>query len=295
MGGTPVCAEESHVDSVAIRVINVIMVDRVAMYEVEIAAAAATWTVSKRYSDFLTLDAALKAKFPIMDFPPLPPKVSFGGTMLTVMVARKAGFEQYLQVLVRIGAIWTDSTLAKFLDDHRNSMYKICPAMRRAQARERAQRLGPSLTITGAQGPNAGLINGTYDPAEGSTGAMPHFKRRGPRDGRLVFRASNNKWWVQSAEKKGKASGYASLRSDPPRLPHLTRGLWQVYDLTKWTTQVGVTVSEVSPSLSCGCLSCEVVLWVLLAWIVFFEVTTTPTLSHCSTTGSAPKRRRRPE
>jgi hypothetical protein len=81
------------------------VVDKVARYEVEITAAT-TWTVPKRYSDFLSLDAALKAKFPRMGFPPLPPKVAFSSTTPTVMTARKVGFEQYLRVLMPMEAIW---------------------------------------------------------------------------------------------------------------------------------------------------------------------------------------------
>jgi len=71
--------EEPHVDctDVAIRIVKtseVVWYDvEEVWYDVEIAAAT-TWTVPKRYSDFLTLDAALKAKFPTMGFPPLPPK-----------------------------------------------------------------------------------------------------------------------------------------------------------------------------------------------------------------------------
>ena len=105
------------------------------------------------------------------------------------------------------------------------------------------------VTITGAQGRNAGTINGTYDPAEGSTGGQPHYLKRGPGDRWLAYCASDKTWYVTiGGENKGTTSGIAFIKSDPPRLPHLTPGPWQVADGTQWAEQA-VRVSEVSPPL----------------------------------------------
>ena len=84
------------------------------------------------------------------------------------------------------------------------------------------------MTISGAQGGNAGTINGTYDPAEGSTGGQPHYRRRGGGDWWLAYCASNKQWWVQAQDTRGTATGVAYIKNDPPRLPHLTQGAWRV-------------------------------------------------------------------
>ena len=128
----------------------------------------------------------------------------------------------------------------------------------RAEARERARRLGPSVTIAGAQGINAVIVNGTYDPAEGTTGGQPHYLKRGPGDRWLAYCSSDKEWWVQKAENRGtgigfayikSASGWGFIKSDSPRPPYLTPGAWQVYDGAQWGEQLSVHVSEVSPPL----------------------------------------------
>ena len=110
------------------------------------------------------------------------------------------------------------------------------------------------ITIAGAQGRNAGIINGNYDPTEESTGDMPVYAKRGGGVW-LEYWAPTKRWIVRTTEFRGTDKGQAKLlhpdwarTTDLPRLPHLAKGVWNVTVAAgTYEDQPSVCASEVSP------------------------------------------------
>ena len=105
------------------------------------------------------------------------------------------------------------------------------------------------MRISGARGVNASSINGTYDPEEGLTEGMPVYRKRGDGDKWLEYWCPIKKWMVRPSNSRGTARGWATLLSDPPRLPEDTHGaVWEVHDGSRWGDQYDVSVTLVSLS-----------------------------------------------
>ena len=95
------------------------------------------------------------------------------------------------------------------------------------------------LTISGAEGHNATLINGSYEPVDEGRGVA--YQKREDSDVWLEWHAPSKKWWVRPTRGRGTSSGWASLLCDPPRLPTDPRGAkWRVIVNGKFVEQPGV-------------------------------------------------------
>ena len=87
------------------------------------------------------------------------------------------------------------------------------------------------MRISGAEGRNAWLVNGVFDPEEGVSEGMPVYRKRDDADWWLQCHAFSRVWVVTHTEVRGTGMGIAYLRSDPPRLPDHTLGsVWRVWD-----------------------------------------------------------------
>mmetsp|Transcript_113107 Transcript_113107/g.178776 ORF Transcript_113107/g.178776 Transcript_113107/m.178776 type:complete len:861 (-) Transcript_113107:50-2632(-) len=90
-----------------------------------------------------------------------------------------------------------------------------------------------SLSIDGASGANAGVINGIYDMC-GAYNDMPSWQKRG--DSRYWLLMMNSKWWVTDAHYKAatRITGWAkSAKAKSPT----SAVSWEVWDGSTWTNQ----------------------------------------------------------
>ncbi len=105
------------------------------------------------------------------------------------------------------------------------------------------------MRISGAEGENAWLVNGVFDPVEGGSEGMPVYCKRDNADEWLEYYAPRREWVVTSTEGRGTGAACAWLSSDPPRLPDHTLGsVWQVWDGDEFVDQPSVSVTLVSCS-----------------------------------------------
>ena len=98
------------------------------------------------------------------------------------------------------------------------------------------------VTISGAEGPNAGYVNGTFRPTDQVQNGRPVYAKEGDGNAWLYY-AVDQQWWVSDTESKdaGKAAGWA--QSMELNLLDPTQGQrWRVYNGTKWEEQASVRV-----------------------------------------------------
>ncbi len=95
------------------------------------------------------------------------------------------------------------------------------------------------MTISGAKGDNATLINGTYEPVDEGRGVA--YRQAEDPNVWLEWYAPTKKWYVRPTRDRGTSRGMAYLLCDPPRLPTDPRGAkWQVYVNGVFVEQVAV-------------------------------------------------------
>ena len=95
------------------------------------------------------------------------------------------------------------------------------------------------MTISGAEGDNATLVNGTYEPVDEGRGVA--YQKMGDPDEWLEWHAPYKKWYVRPTRDRGTANRWAALLCDPPRLPTDPRGAkWQVVVNGEFVEQAGV-------------------------------------------------------
>lgn len=88
--------------------------------------------------------------------------------------------------------------------------------------------MAKTISISGATGSFADIVNGTYDPVDEGKGIV--YRKRGDPDKWLEWYGL---WMVRDTQHRGTDWRWASLSSDPVSLPTDTRGdKWQVYDGT---------------------------------------------------------------
>ncbi len=102
------------------------------------------------------------------------------------------------------------------------------------------------MRIAGAGGPGAWRVNGVFDPVDGVSEGMPVYRKRDDADWWLEYDATNRQWVVTRTKSRGTGAGWASLRSDPPRLPDHTLGsVWRVLDGDHFVAQPSVSATQV--------------------------------------------------
>ena len=112
------------------------------------------------------------------------------------------------------------------------------------------------VTIAGATGPRAHLVNGTFDrvPSERAPGGAPVYKRRGQAwsggGGDVWLVLARGTWFVGSTKSKDARKGFGWAATvdavAPGTLPHeVPAGGWRVWDSAakKWNVQPSVCVS----------------------------------------------------
>mmetsp|Transcript_122650 Transcript_122650/g.346791 ORF Transcript_122650/g.346791 Transcript_122650/m.346791 type:complete len:394 (+) Transcript_122650:2-1183(+) len=109
-----------------------------------------------------------------------------------------------------------------------------------------------AVTIRGATGPCAGVINGLYQPAAEKVGGRPAFRKDGDADIWLSFDVElGQNWKVQRSMDRGTATGF--MHSDGPlggsALPELATE-WKVWDESRFEAQASVSVSLASEDCS---------------------------------------------
>ncbi len=88
-----------------------------------------------------------------------------------------------------------------------------------------------AVTLKGATGPYAHLVNGVYEPTEETAGGVTAYCKRGDADTWLQYHEGSNKWLIQSAAYRGIDGGYAYVLSYLHRLPDQCSGVaWEVSD-----------------------------------------------------------------
>jgi hypothetical protein len=96
-----------------------------------------SWTIERRFNDFVFLDQCLRKHNPKAKYPNLPPKRFFGSSSEPKFVEeRRLQLETYLIELVRIPLSWVKSDLAHFLDNECNRMMFIWNLERVAKMQE---------------------------------------------------------------------------------------------------------------------------------------------------------------
>lgn len=88
------------------------------VYNVQVTSGA-TWTVSRRFNEFYTLNSALRAQLgTIEDLPKMPGKVIIGSSLRSAVVEkRRHALETYMQELCSLPAAWRCTELIQFLDN----------------------------------------------------------------------------------------------------------------------------------------------------------------------------------
>ena len=82
-----------------------------------------SWTITKRFSQFVELQKNLKIKY--SDLPELPPTSWFKVTDTNTIEERKIGLNDYMQTLCKKEYISTDSDFNNFINLEENSHNKI--------------------------------------------------------------------------------------------------------------------------------------------------------------------------
>ncbi len=86
----------------------------VMFYKIEVKLGTRSWTLWKRYSEFDTLDADLRSKYP--QLPKLPGKTFFKLSETKDIVKRRDELHSYLQMLVNRQDMRTNAHFRDFLE-----------------------------------------------------------------------------------------------------------------------------------------------------------------------------------
>ena len=96
------------------------------VYRIEVAPSIRSWTVERRFSDFVYLARQLSKSCVGISLPQLPPKRLLGSSIDPKFVEdRKQQLNSYLQKLVAIPNVWDNTDLVRFLDNESNAMMFI--------------------------------------------------------------------------------------------------------------------------------------------------------------------------
>eukprot|EP01039_Chlorochromonas_danica_P010145 gene10145-11228_t len=101
------------------------------------------------------------------------------------------------------------------------------------------------VKISGATGPSGPSINGIYEPTDEICGGWPVYRKKDDSEKWLEYIVASNEWYVKPSADKGKPEGWMCITSDPPTRPELTKGMCDVWDGERWTSQNTVKISAV--------------------------------------------------
>jgi len=78
-----------------------------------------------------------------------------------------------------------------------------------------------SFLVRGAVGPPSVALNGEFHPSGELSGGMPVYRRGGEgEEVWMEFWASTKEWLVRGQGDRGSSRAWATLKTDPPRLPY---------------------------------------------------------------------------
>ncbi len=105
------------------------------------------------------------------------------------------------------------------------------------------------MSVEGATGSSADLINGIYELTEEMCDGLPTYKRIGSRNEMwMEFNSSLSKWMVRQAASRGSNKAYAYCPTRGTCLPHeCPIGTWQIWSNNVFECQSSVVVALISP------------------------------------------------
>ena len=93
------------------------------------------------------------------------------------------------------------------------------------------------IEVSGATGPHADKVNGTYMHTEESLNGKTVYSKRGD-DSKCLFFATDKRWYTAEKDEEVKAGKPAGFASTEEGLPHPTLAKkWEVFDGKAWQPQ----------------------------------------------------------
>jgi len=104
-------------------------------YKIELEAGLASWSTSRRYTDFFYLNQELLTFIRADAMPNMPPKKIFGSSNQEFIEKRRLALEEYLRGVVKLSAVWSRQQIVNFLDSNTKCLLQLWTVdkMRRSQ------------------------------------------------------------------------------------------------------------------------------------------------------------------